>query len=46
MANNTTAAFLATGGLSPGWIERSGILVATAWMTAVALGALTRRAAD
>jgi hypothetical protein len=42
----TAVAFLATGGSSPGWIERSGILVATAWMAVFALGAPTRRAAD
>jgi hypothetical protein len=42
----TAVAFLATGGSSPGWIERTGILVATAWMAAVALDAIRRREPD
>jgi hypothetical protein len=40
----TTAALLATGGDSPGGVQRAGILVATAWLAAVALGTLTRAA--
>jgi len=36
----TALAFLATGGSSPGWIERLGILVATCWMAAVAVASL------
>jgi hypothetical membrane protein len=41
----TAAAFLATGGSSPGWIERLGILVATGWMAALAVAALRPRPA-
>jgi len=36
----TAVAFLATGGSSPGWIERLGVLVATCWMAAVAVASL------
>jgi hypothetical membrane protein len=39
-ATATAVAFLATGGSSPGWIERLGVLVATCWMTAVAVASL------
>lgn len=42
----TGAAFLATGGSSPGWIERLGILVATCWMAAVAVSSLRPRSAE
>jgi hypothetical membrane protein len=39
----TATAFLATGGSSPGWIERLGILVATCWMAAIAVASLRSR---
>ena len=39
----TAVAFLATGGSSPGWIERIGILVATSWMAGVAVVRLGAR---
>jgi hypothetical membrane protein len=39
----TAIAFLATGGSSPGWIERLGILVATGWMAVVAVASLLPR---
>jgi hypothetical membrane protein len=39
----TAVAFLATGGSSPGWIERIGIAVATAWLACVAIAALAAR---
>jgi hypothetical membrane protein len=39
----TAVAFLATGGASPGWIERLGILVATGWMAVVAVASLLPR---
>jgi hypothetical membrane protein len=39
----TALAFLATGGSSPGWIERVGILVATGWMAVVAVASLRSR---
>jgi hypothetical membrane protein len=42
----TAVAFLATGGSSPGWIERIGILVATCWMAAVAVASLVARPAE
>jgi hypothetical membrane protein len=42
----TAVAFLATGGSSPGWIERVGILVATAWMASIAIAALVARPAN
>ena len=42
-ATATAVAFLATGGSSPGWIERVGILVASCWMTAVAVASLRAR---
>ena len=42
-ATATAVAFLATGGSSPGWIERIGILVATSWMAGVALAARVAR---
>ena len=45
-ATATAVAFLATGGSSPGWIERLGIFVATGWMAAVAVAALLRRPAE
>jgi uncharacterized protein DUF998 len=45
-ATATAVAFLATGGSSPGWIERLGILVATCWMTAVAVASLRARPAE
>jgi hypothetical protein len=45
-ATATAVAFLATGGSSPGWIERLGILVATCWMTAVAVASLRARLAE
>jgi hypothetical protein len=38
----TAAAFLATGGDSPGDVQRLGILVATGWLAAVAIASLTR----
>ena len=40
----TTVAFLAMGGSSPGWIQRVGILVATAWMAGLAIAALLQPA--
>lgn len=40
----TSVAFLATGGSSPGWIQRVGILVATAWMAGHAIAAMLRPA--
>jgi hypothetical membrane protein len=43
-ATATAAAFLATGGDSPGWIERLGIAVATVWLSAMAIAALRRDA--
>jgi hypothetical protein len=42
----TAVAFLATGGSSPGWIERLCILVATCWMAAVAVASLRGRTAE
>lgn len=39
----TAVAFLATGGDSPGWIQRVGILVATSWLAAVAVADLAPR---
>jgi hypothetical membrane protein len=45
-AAGTAVAFLATGGSSPGWIERLGILVATAWMAVVAVASLLPRPAE
>jgi hypothetical membrane protein len=42
----TALAFLATGGSSPGWIERIGILVATCWMAGVAVASLVARSAE
>ena len=42
----TAVAFLATGGSSPGWIERVGILVATCWMAGVAVTSLRPRPAE
>ena len=45
-ATATAVAFLATGGSSPGWIERLGILVATAWMAVVAVASLPSRPAE
>jgi hypothetical membrane protein len=42
----TAVAFLATGGSSPGWIERLGILVATGWMAVVAVASLLPRPAE
>lgn len=38
----TTAAFLATGGRSPGDTQRIGILVSTGWLAAVAVATLLR----
>jgi hypothetical membrane protein len=38
----TAAAFLATGGQTPGEEQRAGIVVATAWLAAVALALLVR----
>jgi Protein of unknown function (DUF998) len=38
----TAGAFLATGGDSPGGIQRIGILVATGWLAAVALSTIVR----
>jgi Protein of unknown function (DUF998) len=38
----TTGAFLATGGDSPGVIQRVGILVATGWLAAFALATIAR----
>jgi hypothetical membrane protein len=38
----TTAAFLATGGQTPGEEQRVGIAVATGWLAAVALASLVR----
>ena len=40
----TTVAFIALGGSSPGWIQRVGILIATAWMASLAIAALLRPA--
>lgn len=40
----TTGALLATGGDSPGAVQRAGIVVATGWLAAVAVAALTRAA--
>jgi Protein of unknown function (DUF998) len=37
----TAAAFLATGGESPGAVQRVGIVVATGWLAALGLAALT-----
>jgi hypothetical protein len=45
-ATATAVAFLATGGSSPGWIERLGILVATGWMAVVAIASLRPRPAE
>jgi hypothetical membrane protein len=45
-ATATAVAFLATGGASPGWIERLGILVATGWMAVVAVASLLPRPAE
>jgi hypothetical membrane protein len=45
-AAGTAVAFLATGGSSPGWIERLGILVATGWMAVVAVASLLPRPAE
>jgi hypothetical membrane protein len=45
-ATATAVAFLATGGSSPGWIERLGILVATSWMAVVAVASLCPRPAE
>jgi len=42
----TAVAFLATGGSSPGWIERLGILVATGWMAVVAVASLLPRPSE
>jgi hypothetical membrane protein len=42
----TAVAFLATGGSSPGWIERLGILVATCWIAAIAVASLRSRPAE
>ncbi len=39
----TAAAFLATGGDTPGEEQRVGIVVATGWLMAVAVAALARR---
>jgi Protein of unknown function (DUF998) len=38
----TAGAFLATGGDNPGGVQRVGIVVATGWLTALALATLTR----
>ena len=38
----TSSAFLATGGDSPGWIQRLGIVVATGWLAALAVVVLAR----
>ena len=35
-------AFLATGGDMPGQMERIGIVVATGWLAALAIGTLAR----
>jgi hypothetical membrane protein len=45
-ATATAVAFLATGGSSPGWIERLGIVVATGWMAAVAVAGFLPRPAE
>jgi len=38
----TAVAFLTMGGSSPGWIQRIGILLATAWMAGLAIAPLLR----
>jgi len=45
-ATATAVAFLTTGGSSPGWIERIGILVATGWMAVIAVASLLPRPAE
>jgi hypothetical protein len=41
-AGLTAAAFLATGGDSPGVAQRVGIVVGTGWLAALALATLAR----